>query len=376
MCCSVAGIISLVWSQKKQAVSDNYILTDAHSPCVSLNFLPITRETGCFLKPALTDRILPWIDLTGFATMRSGAIVLSVLTINLNYIVSGNKWAYTGEIGPENWGREYPHCDGTSQSPINIDTSAVTLLSTLGQLVFTNYDIVTDVNLRLENNGHSVQVDLSNEDLSISHGGLDGVYKAAQFHFHWGSADQRGSEHDINGELFPMEMHIVHYAERFGNASTAMSEDKGLAVLGFLFEVGEHNTHFDEIIQHFDEIRNQDDSTNITSFQLKSLMPDNLEVFYRYSGSLTTPPCYESVVWTIFKETLKVSEDQLNAFRTKIHHELLGGKVPVSDDYRPLQKLNERIVYTNAFSGIYSAGTLVQSSSYILIICALAAFIA
>lgn len=38
--------------------------------------------------------------------------------------------------------------------------------------------------------------------------------------------------------------------------------------------------------------------------------------YYRYDGSLTTPPCYESVVWTVLQIPLKISAEQLHAFRS------------------------------------------------------------
>ena len=44
---------------------------------------------------------------------------------------------------------------------------------------------------------------------------------------------------------------------------------------------------------------------------LKDLMPWNTNDFYRYEGSLTTPGCYEVVTWTIFQNTVKVTEAEV-----------------------------------------------------------------
>lgn len=44
---------------------------------------------------------------------------------------------------------------------------------------------------------------------------------------------------------------------------------------------------------------------------LRAFLPRNLDTFYRYSGSLTTPTCNEVVTWTVFADAITISEKQV-----------------------------------------------------------------
>lgn len=201
------------------------------------------------------------------------------------------------------------------------------------------------------NNGHTVQVDLNDMGSQISGGGLPrGTFVAQQFHFHWGAIDARGSEHSVNDLHFPMEMHIVHFNQKYGNIDDALDKEDGLAVLGFFFKVGTFNDHFQEVIDHFGQIKHASQRISIHAIPLKELIPASLSHFYRYEGSLTTPPCYESVTWTLFNEKIEIAEEQLEDFRTKIFENRAddgGFDVDISDDFRPIQCINARRVYVS-----------------------------
>jgi carbonic anhydrase len=56
------------------------------------------------------------------------------------------------------------------------------------------------------------------------------------------------------------------------------------------------------------------DTAIIPPVVMERLVPIDLVHYYRYRGSLTTPPCYESVVWTVFNEPITISEEQVTNY--------------------------------------------------------------
>ncbi|CAC5405231.1 CA [Mytilus coruscus] len=254
-------------------------------------------------------------------------------------------WGYHHGVHPEHWKDLYPTCGGKQQSPIDIKTSKVKTDRKLGKFDFSKLSSAQNVKLEITNNGHTVQVGLKGHGLEVCGGGLPGTYVVEQFYFHWGSEDKRGSEHEINGKHFSMEMHVVMHSDRFSSVNESMNSTNGLAVLGFLFDVGRHNHKFDEIINHLHDIQHKDDHVVLKSFSLTSLFPST-NCFYRYYGSLTTPPCYESVIWSIFKQHIYISEYQLNQFR-HLGRTHFNGTGDLINNYRNPQPLNHRVVTSN-----------------------------
>ncbi|CAG2204213.1 unnamed protein product [Mytilus edulis] len=155
--------------------------------------------------------------------------------------VAPAKWTreYRTRDAPALWSREYRTCGGRHQSPIDIQTKQIRLNQRLGRFDLSDLNNVNNIRLTLENNGHTAEVDVEglNNRLVVRRGGLPGPYTVKQFHFHWGSQDSRGSEHDINGRFFPMEMHVVTYSQRYRMFEEAKNATGGLAVLSFLFDV-------------------------------------------------------------------------------------------------------------------------------------------
>jgi len=54
-----------------------------------------------------------------------------------------------------------------------------------------------------------------------------------------------------------------------------------------------------------------DQQTTLALFRLVDMMPKDLNSYYSYHGSLTTPPCKEEVHWIVFNQTVELSANQV-----------------------------------------------------------------
>ncbi|BCN93761.1 hypothetical protein THMIRHAM_15460 [Thiomicrorhabdus immobilis] len=221
-------------------------------------------------------------------------------------------WGYSGEGGPRHWGDLAPEnisCKiGKNQSPIDLRDKGGVGTTGLPQL-----DIhYRDVPLKMLNNGHTLQVNYPLGSY-IKVGGHR--YELLQFHFH------TPSEHKKEGFNYPMEVHLVH-----------KDGDGNLAVMGVLFQEGEENPQIETLLTHLPkEIGKQEIHRNL-SLNPVMFVPGNTE-FYKYSGSLTTPPCSEGVYWMVFKHPIEASAEQIEKM-----NEVMG------ENARPTQEINSRAV--------------------------------
>ncbi|XP_078333312.1 carbonic anhydrase-like [Crassostrea virginica] len=268
-------------------------------------------------------------------------------------------WDYTNT---STWTSVNSNCGGNSQSPIALTESSMSP-ATYEAFSITGDDVT--LTETLQNNGHAAVVSIS-QNITVVGGGLNGTFKAAQFHFHWGNDSTKGSEHTLNGNQYPMELHIVTYNMKYANLSTALPNSDGLAVLGFFIQVGSSdNTNFAPIVGALSNIVAKDATHSITDFKLKDLMTASMNKFYRYAGSLTTPNCEESVTWTVFAEALTMSESQIATFRTMFEDS--GSTKPMVDNYRPPQALNGRTVsvYRSSHASVASLGYILAALPFI-----------
>ncbi|KFP11901.1 Carbonic anhydrase 4, partial [Egretta garzetta] len=286
----------------------------------------------------------------------------------------GAHWCYQSQKyeqlhceGPRQWHLTYAACKEKKQSPINIVTKTVVHDKSLKPLNFEGYDVKGSSKWKIENNGHTgkyFKVTLSTSP-KIGGGGLERKYKAIEFHFHWGVQGVQqyhpGSEHSIDGEKQAMELHIVHIREDLSDITEAKKNADGVAVLAFFIKAEEENKNYATLIKELENVNYNGQTAKMDPLPLSSLLPreEDLERYYRYVGSLTTPDCHEGVIWTVFEKPIELSSSQIAQFSTVRFGEK--NSTYMVENFRPAQFLNERKVYWSSASILLPTAKVLMS---------------
>ncbi|KAJ0013142.1 hypothetical protein NQD34_017476 [Periophthalmus magnuspinnatus] len=251
--------------------------------------------------------------------MKRRAAVLLLLALSF---VEADDYCYDEPYcDPYAWGDLFHSCHpllDEHHSPIDLDLH-MSRDSSLDALTLDGFEEVQGGHWTLQNDGHSVVLSVGS-GMSVSGGGLPAQYHTLQLHFHWGSPSTNGSEHTLDSRRFPMEMHVVNMKSTHPNVSAALDDPTGLAVLGiFIDVVYADNVHFSSISQKLSSVAHKGQEAKVKPFPLMNLLPrHNLSQYYRYHGSLTTPPCSQAVLWTVYEVPVYISWTQLAQFTSQI----------------------------------------------------------
>lgn len=234
-----------------------------------------------------------------------------------------------GPKGPENWGSikpEWKTCSsGSKQSPINIVNDNATIDESLEPLK-SDY---RKAKATLVNNGYNVEL---RYDEGVGNVLVDGIkYSLQQLHWH------TPSEHTIDGERFPLEMHMVH-----------KTEDGKVAVIGTLYRLGNSDSFIKQFVEKFKELGKEKCSEKEQAEISVGVVKNNKlkrfsKNYYRYIGSLTTPPCSEEITWTILGKIREITSDQLAAIQAPLSGEYLNNSRPVQPLHTRTVRLSKKI---------------------------------
>ncbi|XP_069710421.1 carbonic anhydrase 3-like isoform X1 [Phaenicophaeus curvirostris] len=294
--------------------------------------------------------------------------------INPNYF----PWGYDGDNGPDHWHKNYPIAKGRHQSPIEINNKDVHYDRSLLPW-FASYD--PGAAKTILNNGKTCRVVFDDSfDRSVLRGGpLQGVYRLRQLHFHWGSSDDHGSEHVVNGVRYAGELHLLHWNPKYSNYLDAVRRIDGIAVLAIFLQVGKTpKPEMKRILEEINAIKTKigrisikkETRRNIISaqkfvstsvldaashelaqgkevpfpnFDPSILFPKSHD-YWTYHGSFTTPPCEECITWIILREPITVSSDQMAKLRSLSKNAENEPDLPLVDNWRPTQPRYFRMV--------------------------------
>ena len=218
-------------------------------------------------------------------------------------------WAYSGNRGPEHWAelsRAYRTCaDGTHQSPVNIDTAGVARMPSLAvhyKVSLVHLDV--DGQLVRATYGEGSYITIGKERFDLRH-----------FDLH------TPSEHRIAGRDFPMEIQFVHE-----NAQGRK------AIVSVLSVAGEDNLAARELLERLPEAPHGRMGDPRILMNARDLLPENTR-YFRYTGSLTKPPCTEEVDWFVLQTPVPYAVDQISRL-----YRVVGGNA------RPVQARNGRFL--------------------------------
>ncbi|XP_078447594.1 alpha carbonic anhydrase 1, chloroplastic-like [Wolffia australiana] len=231
------------------------------------------------------------------------------------------RFSYEGNTGPQKWGelsKEYSLCaNGTRQSPIDIVTAAAVVDTSLKPLC----SAYNAANATLVDNGFNVMVKYGEEAGVIVIDGKD--YKLGQVHWH------SPAEHTIDGVRYPVEIHLVH-----------VNANGGISIVAILYKYGQPDpflSQLKEIVGLLSkEVHNGNPHANVTAGVVgtKALAYKTCK-YYRYVGSLTTPPCTENVIWNVLGKVMEMSEEQATSLSSLLERDC-------RHNSRPTQLLNGR----------------------------------
>jgi carbonic anhydrase len=223
------------------------------------------------------------------------------------------QWTYAGKQGPERWAELDPRWSacgaGKSQSPVDIAPARLLKADWVSEMRFAYKG---SKKLEIVNNGHTIQVNPERGNWL----GFDKVwYELKHLRFH------SPSEHTLTGVNTAMEMHLVHAADA-----------NRFAVISVMLQLGADNPFIDRF---WGALPAEANGKAQWSGELNILdaLPNDRS-FYTYQGSLTTPPCSETVSWLIMTTPLTVSKAQVEKYS-----KVFGG--PTN---RPVQALNGRVI--------------------------------
>ncbi|KAK2119956.1 Carbonic anhydrase IX [Saguinus oedipus] len=111
----------------------------------------------------------------------------------------------------------------------------------------------------------------------------------------------------------------------------------------------EENSAYEQLLSRLKEITEEGSETQVPGLDVSALLPSDLSRYFRYEGSLTTPPCAQGVIWTVFNQTVRLSAKQLHILSDTLWGP---GDSRLQMNFRATQPLNGRVIEASFSAGL------------------------
>uniref|UniRef100_A0A182X441 Alpha-carbonic anhydrase domain-containing protein n=1 Tax=Anopheles quadriannulatus TaxID=34691 RepID=A0A182X441_ANOQN len=201
-------------------------------------------------------------------------------------------------------------------APIDITVCRAVQLE-LEPLRWNNYELLP-ASVKLTNTGETVILSArwdSEQCPSLEGGPLEGRYLFSQLHFHWGLSALDGSEHTIDGYRLPLELHVIHFAERFGDQDTAQASPGGVLCLVYFFNLKSNPNRFVEpVVEALERILLPESYTKLEPFPLIDLFHAFTDEYFLYWGCTRNGPQVTPLLWLLSRTQEPLDFRQLKQF--------------------------------------------------------------
>ncbi|CAK1599036.1 unnamed protein product [Parnassius mnemosyne] len=248
-----------------------------------------------------------------------------------------DSWDYDSQA---EWGNLFPDCKGRSQSPVDLPVKGFIQARGGRQLMFSNYDIAPQ-KLTIHNDGKRVILygQWNENQRPVVYGG---AAHSRRYIFHSLSL-MWPSEHTIGGLQFPMESQMIHISAEYNSLKEALdaapSDPQAFLGVVNLYKYSDHTQQgIKEILNEVLKVNTL--NASVDPLPLSFFSPPFKE-YACYQGSLTTPPCTESVLWLVRARSLPVKKKAVESAHGLLNPYGQPRRFPI----RMPQPLNDRKIF-------------------------------
>ncbi|KAF9800806.1 hypothetical protein SFRURICE_007514 [Spodoptera frugiperda] len=244
-------------------------------------------------------------------------------------------WDYTTQA---KWTTAFPDCGGKSQSPVDLPVAGLIKARGARSLLFQNYDVEAQ-KMTLMNDGKRVMLfgEWKSEQRPLIYGG---AAHSRRYLFH-SLTLHMPAEHTVGGLQYPVETQAFYVSAEYRDLEHALeaspSDPQAFLAVANMYKYSNYSHKgLIEILKVSKSVRYR--NVTIKKKPLSYFNPPFKE-YVCYQGSMSTPPCTESVLWLVRGRALSVMREAVEEILMKTQ------SAPQQMSFRSIQPLNDRKVY-------------------------------